>query len=219
MHRSVRALALAIVCVGAVASSAFADRTQVYSLQKLHCQPCGDEISRSVKSVKGVKKVAFDYLKVELTVTMADAVTDDQVVAAVEKAGFAGQPGAGNGRYDSFPDYPEGTDYALLTGNGSAVGSLDSLRVAGKYTVFDVYADWCMPCRSVDESLHKLVEGRSDVAIRRLNVVSFESALAKEMGSRLRQLPFVVVYGPDGTRQEIRGFNEKKLRAALKSAS
>jgi copper chaperone CopZ len=219
MHRSVLALTLALAGVGAVVSSAYADRTQVYSLQKLHCQPCGDLIRQSVKGVKGVKKAAFDYLKVELTVTMADAVTDEQVVAAVEKAGFAGQPGAGNGRYDAFPDYPEGTDYALLTGNGSAVGSLDSLRVAGKFTVFDVYADWCMPCRSVDETLHKLVEGRTDVAIRRLNVVSFDSPLAKEMGSRLRQLPFVVVYGPDGVRQEIRGFNEKKLRAALKTAS
>lgn len=218
MHRSVLALTLALAGAGVVVSSAHADRTQVYSLQKLHCQPCGDLISRSVKSVKGVKKVTFDYLKVELTVAMADAVTDDQVVAAVEKAGFAGQPGAGSGRYDAFPDYPDGTDYALLTGNGSAVGSLDSLRVGGKYTVFDVYADWCMPCRSVDESLHKLVEGRSDVAIRRLNVVSFESPLAKEIGSRLRQLPFVVVYGPDGVRQEIRGLNEKKLKAALKSS-
>ncbi len=215
-----RRLLLTVVAACALlgAQSAFAERTQVYSLQKLHCAPCGDEIMRSVKGVKGVKKTSFDYLKVELRVTMADNVTDEQIVAAVEKAGFAGQPGAGNGRYDAFPDYPEGTDYALLSGDGSAVGSLDSLRVSGKYTVFDVYADWCMPCRAVDASLHKLVEGRTDVAIRRLNVVSFDSPLAKELGSRLRELPFVIVYKPDGTHQDIRGFNEKKLKSALKTS-
>lgn len=219
MRRMWTSVVLSCAVLLVAATAAYADRTQVYSLQKLHCADCGPGILRSVKSVKGVKKVTFDHLAVEISVTMADAVSDEQIVAAVEKAGFSGEPGAGHGQYLAFPDYPEGTDYAVLTRDGSAVGALDSLRVAGKFTVFDVYADWCMPCRAVDESLHKLIDGRSDVAIRRLNVVSFTSPLAKELGGRLSQLPYVVVYRPDGSRQEIRGFNEKKLKAALATKS
>jgi copper chaperone CopZ len=212
------ALALATLVTGSglgLASPAHADRVQTYSLSKLHCADCGADIGRSVKKVKGIRKYAFDYHKVEMTVTMADAVTDDQVLAAVRAAGFDGSPGAGHGQYLAFPPYPDSVDAVELTGDGSAVGRFDSLRVAGKYTVFDVYAPWCMPCRAMDDALRQAVGTRADVAVRRLNVVSFESPLARQLGSHLKALPYVVVYAPDGKRTEVAGLNTKKVQAAL----
>jgi thiol-disulfide isomerase/thioredoxin len=113
------------------------------------------------------------------------------------------------------PGYPAGADVAVLSKEGEAVGPLAKRRVPAKYTVFDVYADWCAPCRTVDERLRAIVAARADVAVRKLNVVEFESPLAKELGSRLEALPYVIVFTPSGKRIDIEGADAKKLDKAL----
>ena len=111
--------------------------------------------------------------------------------------------------------YPPGADVAVLTSDGSAVGPLYRLRVRGKYTAFDVYAEWCAPCRVVDARLREIVAQRKDVAVRKLNVVNFDTPLARELGPRFDSLPYVVVFGPDGRRTEIMGADIPRLDAAL----
>jgi thiol-disulfide isomerase/thioredoxin len=107
---------------------------------------------------------------------------------------------------DSIQDeYPSGADFAILTHDGSKVGPLAKHRVPGKFTVFDVYADWCGPCRIVDAHLREIVSRRSDVAVRKLNVVDFESPLAVELGPFLNELPTVVVFSPEGKRTNVKG--------------
>ena len=81
--------------------------------------------------------------------------------------------------------------------------------------MFDVYADWCGPCRTVDERLRDLVGKRADVAVRKLNVVEFESPLGKELGSRLEALPYLIVFTPSGKRIDIAGADMDKLDKAL----
>jgi len=103
----------------------------------------------------------------------------------------------------------------VLTEDGSAVGPLDKLRVAGKYTVFDVYADWCGPCRVVDAKLRETVAVRHDIAVRKLNLVRFDTPLAKEFGLSLTALPHVVVFAPDGKRSEFTGSAWPPIARAL----
>ena len=81
--------------------------------------------------------------------------------------------------------------------------------------MFDVYADWCGPCRAVDDRLREVVASRPDVAVRKLNVVEFETPLAKELGPRLEALPYVVVFTPSGKRVDIAGADMAKLDKAL----
>jgi copper chaperone CopZ/thiol-disulfide isomerase/thioredoxin len=207
--------AFSFVLVFGAASAAFADRTQVFSIQGADCGQCGDEIKDELKKVKGVKKAEFDIHKVELTVRLADAVRDEDVVAAVERAGMKAVPGPGQGSYLPQATYPEGSDVAVLTRDGSAVGPLDKLRVPGKYTVFDVYADWCGPCRTVDERLRELIQARKDLAVRKLNVVDFDTPLARDLGARFEALPYLVVFSPSGKRTDIDGVAFDKLDRAL----
>ena len=199
----------------AAASSAFADRTQVFSIQGADCGQCGDEIKDELKKVKGVKKAEFDVQKVELTVKLADGVRDEDVAAAVERAGMKAIVGPGQGSYLPQVAYPEGADFAVLTRDGAAVGPLDKRRVAGKYTVFDIYADWCGPCRTVDERLRVLAAERADLAVRKLNVVDFDTPLARELGARFESLPYLVVFSPSGKRTDIEGVAFDKLDRAL----
>jgi thiol-disulfide isomerase/thioredoxin len=111
--------------------------------------------------------------------------------------------------------YPAGADVKTLSSDGSAVGPLDKHRVPGKFTVFDLYADWCAPCRLVDRHLRELLAERKDLALRKLNVVDFDSPLAVEMGPDFETLPYLVVIGPEGKRTDILGFDKAALAKAL----
>ena len=212
-------LYLVVLAALAVARPAAADRVQVFSVQGIDCAQCENEIRPYLKKVKGVKKWTFDLSRSEFTITLADNTPDDAVIAAIERAGkFRALPGAGYGTKlgaSQHAPYPEGTDFAVVTDNGGAVRPLEELRVQGKYTVFDYYADWCGPCAKIDKQLREIVVTRKDLAVRKLNVVNFNSDLAKQLGRKLRGLPYVVVFSPDGKRTEIIGENYKQLNAAL----
>ena len=210
MRRAILTLFLLVTAL-----PAFADRVQVFSIQGADCSTCAEKIKDELKKTKGVGKVEFDKQKVELTASLDDGVGDDVVTSAVERAGFKALAGPGQGAYLPHPAFPAGADVAWLSRDGSAVGPLPKLRVASKYTVFDVYADWCGPCRAVDERLHEIIAARSDVAVRKLNVVEFESPLGKELGSRLEALPYVIVFTPSGKRIDIAGADMAKLDKAL----
>jgi copper chaperone CopZ len=200
-----------------LAAEARAERTQVYSVQGADCASCLDDVRKELKTIKGIGKVEVDRLKVEVTVRMDDAVTDEVVLAAIGRTekGLKGVVGAGHGSYLAFNPYPAGADVQTLTTDGAAQGALQKKRVDGKYTVFDLYADWCGPCRLVDEKLRAIAGSRSDVAVRRLNVVDFESPLAREMGPSFDTLPYVVVFTPRGKKVEIVGADFAKLEKAL----
>ena len=198
---------------------AHADRTQVYSVTGTDCASCADAIRAELRKIPGVRKTEFDKHAVELSVSMADSVGDEAVLAAIARAGkgWKGLVGAGQGAYLPIPDFPPGADVLTLTKDGSAVGPLPKLAVAGKYTVFDVYAEWCGPCREVDERLRKLALERKDVAFRKLNVRDFDTPLARELGPDFETLPHVVVLTPGGKRVDISGTDFEKLDLALRT--
>jgi thiol-disulfide isomerase/thioredoxin len=209
-----RFLAAAAAVVALTAAPARAERVQVYSIQGADCATCGDKVRTQLKKVKGIKKAEFDKHKVELTVWMEDGVPDSVVLAAAQRADLRAIVGAGQGAYLAKEAYPAAADVQELNKNGAAVGPLEALRVPDKFTVFDVYADWCGPCRDVDERLRDIVAKRPDVAVRKLNVVDFDSPLAQELGVDI--LPYVIVFTPEGKKTEIRGAELGKIDKALK---
>jgi thiol-disulfide isomerase/thioredoxin len=90
-----------------------------------------------------------------------------------------------------------GADVSVLGPAGSAA---PLATVPGKITVFDLWADWCAPCRELDEKLAALARRYPDkLAVRKLEVVDADSAAWKaylEPGKF--ELPHVKVYGRDG---------------------
>ena len=212
-------LLLAAAVLAVFPSAARAERTQVYSVRGLDCSSCADQIKSELKKVKGVRKVEFDKHAVELTVRMDDGVADQAVLDAVARAekGLSAVVGPGKGAYLPFESFPPGADIQVLTDDGKAVGPLPKLAVAGKYTVFDVFAEWCGPCREVDARLRAVVSERTDVAVRKLNVREFDTELARELGPAFDTLPYVVVISPKGKKVEIAGADFEKLDKALRT--
>lgn len=122
--------------------------------------------------------------------------------------------------FEPLPALPEGADVRWLAGTGAAVGSLEGLGAQGKVTVLDFYADWCAPCRKVDAFMFSLVARRPGVALRKLNVVSWETPLAREHLRDVPSLPYVVVLSAKGrVVRAVKGLDLGALEAAIEEAS
>jgi thiol-disulfide isomerase/thioredoxin len=99
--------------------------------------------------------------------------------------------------FDPLPEPPRGADVKRLAQAGEDIGPLAEHATAGKVMLFDFYADWCMPCRKVDAHVYGLLGKSPDLAYRKLNLVSWDSALANRHMAQVANLPYVVVYGRD----------------------
>lgn len=212
---AVVALFLAILAALAAPSFAHADRVQVFSLRGVEDVDHGEHLAEMLGKHAGVRRAHFEKVRAELAVTFADRVSDQVALDMIAAAGCQAVVGPGKGAYRAIPEYPAGADVRVVTSDGSAVGPLEKLRAPGKYTVLDVYAVWCGPCRLVDARLRELCGTRHDLAVRKLNVVDFDSPLAGQLGARLTELPHLIVFTPSGKRIEFEGYDPQALDAAL----
>ena len=187
-----------------------------FSVQGADCAECADKIKGELKKTKGVGQGRVRQAEGRAHGEARRRRGRRRGRGRGRARGVQGDGGTGAGRLPAAPGAtPPGADVQWLSRDGSAVGPLPKLRAAAKYTVFDVYADWCGPCRTVDERLRDIVAERTDVAVRKLNVVDFESPLGKELGSRLEALPYLIVFTPSGKRIDIAGADMEKLDKAL----
>lgn len=72
--------------------------------------------------------------------------------------------------------------------------------VPGKWTVFDFWAPWCEACKTLDHELRALARADARVAVRRVNIVDFESPIAVKELPGATVLPRVRLVAPDGQR-------------------
>jgi thiol-disulfide isomerase/thioredoxin len=122
--------------------------------------------------------------------------------------------------FDPLPPLPANADMAELSKQGEDVPTLEAHAVQGKVTLFDFYAVWCAPCRKIDAHVFALLGKRNDLALRKLNVVSWETPLAARYLKNVSDLPYVVVYGKDGKKVEaVSGFDLGALDKAIAKAT
>jgi thiol-disulfide isomerase/thioredoxin len=103
-------------------------------------------------------------------------------------------------KFADLPPLPEGADLRFVSTMGEDVPDLGAHAVAGKVTVFDFYAAWCVTCRDLELRLQELVTERRDVAVRKLNVMTWDSPVATRYLGQVPSLPYVVVYSKSGER-------------------
>ncbi len=193
-----------------------AERRVVYSLLGVANERVEAELRLALESTPGIQKVEFRAPAAELYVRMDDAIADGLVLEAIAGAGYRAVVGAGKGSYAPLEAFARDADVSTLSADGTAVGPLERLRVKGRYTVFLYYALWSTPCRDAHQQLRELLELRTDVAVRLLNVVDLESPLARELGPDFDTLPHLVVFQPTGRRVDLSGSSPEALQDALR---
>lgn len=95
---------------------------------------------------------------------------------------------------------PPGADVKPLVAEGQDLPALEPHLVKDKVTIFDFHATWCPPCRKVDEHLYRVLETRADLAIRKINVGSWDSPVAERWLGDVPELPHLIVFDRRGKR-------------------
>jgi thiol-disulfide isomerase/thioredoxin len=192
--------------------------TTIISLQGIDCDDCGTRVIEALGK-DGIYATSFDRVNAELTVQYdATKLGVADMLEVVKSLGYTGIEGAGHGAYLPEVAFDPGLDVVKITEAGEAV-DLAAHLVAGKITVFDFYAVWCEPCREVDEHMKKVLAEHDDIALRKLDIVDWDSELAKQHMKSVAGLPYVLVYGRDGKQvAAISGLELEQLDAAIAKA-
>lgn len=186
-------------------SPTVAPRT-VVSVAKLDCADCGVQLAQLLAQKPGVRRTRFDRRRAELVVLAEpgfDVLKLARELSRDEK--YELLLGPGKGSYLPAAPMPAGLDVAWVARDGLDVADLGAHRVAEKVTVMEFGAVWCEPCRAVDRHMVSVLERRGDIAYRKLDIGDWDSALAKHYLGDAPALPFLVVFGKDGSRVDAFG--------------
>lgn len=79
--------------------------------------------------------------------------------------------------------------------------------VPGQITVFDMYSDYCPPCRALSPLLERMAVSRPDVVVRKVDInrkgvqgIDWQSPLARQYN--LSSIPAIIVYDAQGNLME-----------------
>ena len=172
----------------------------VISMVDLDCASCGDDLVHQLNRGEATKDAQFNLNSAEITVSYdPQHTTPENLVSTLQSDAYKLTLGPGKGSYMPMAKFAKNADVKTISKNGEAVW-LEKHWVRGKITLFDFYADWCGPCRKINDFLKVQAETRNDLAIRKINIVDWDSPAAQKHLAHVAGLPFVVVYGPLGTK-------------------
>jgi thiol-disulfide isomerase/thioredoxin len=165
----------------------------------MDCAECGPPIEKALKKVDGVGRVKVDTTANSATVVVPAGFDREKLRSAVSYAGFVAVfPGEKPRDIEALPaDVVKTLDIVSYT-NGKRV-DFAKLMAPGKITVVDFYADWCGPCKVLEARLQHLMQGKSDLALRRVDIGKWNNDAAKQATElRAAALPYIRVYDARG---------------------
>ena len=75
---------------------------------------------------------------------------------------------------------------------------LEKSLAKGKSTIIEFSADWCMPCKVLEKKLVSYMTENEGIALRKVNIVDWESVVAKTKLKGVDAIPYVIVFDSSG---------------------
>jgi len=165
----------------------------------IDCSACAPPVIKALSSVDGVKNARVDTTAKTATVEIPADFDREKLRTAMSNAGFqAVFPGEQPRDIEPLPaEVLKTLDIESYT-DGRRV-DIEKIVAPGKVTVVDFYADWCGPCHVLETRLQHLMQGRKNLAVRRVNIGKWDNAAARQATElRAEALPYIRVYDARG---------------------
>ena len=188
----------------------------VISLQDIDCASCGFMMVDELAEAPNVKKPVFNKQNAEVHFEYdAELTNPEEIVKNLEWTQYKIQVGGGQGSYLSMREFQTTIDVKTITQPGQMV-DINKHLVPGKITVVDFFATWCGPCRAADEFFGELLQHRTDIALRKLDIVDWDSDLAKHYLQEATEIPYMIVFDANGNEiTRLSGYKKQELKTLL----
>jgi len=173
--------------------------TVTFKVVGIDCAACAPPIVRALSGVEGVQKATVDAKAQTATVEVAAGFDRQKLRDAVSNAGFVAVfPGEEHREIAPLPaEAVKALDIVSYT-DGRRV-ALDKILAAGKVTIVDFYGDWCGPCHVLEARLQHLMQGKKNLALRRIDIGKWDNDAARQATAlHAAALPYVRVYDARG---------------------
>ena len=165
----------------------------------IDCSLCAPPVVKALSAVEGVKSATVDAKAKTATVEVPADFDRQKLRKAVSNAGFEAVF-AGEKARDIEPlpaDVVKTLDIRSYT-DGRRV-NIANILASGKVTIVDFYADWCGPCHVLEARLQHLMQGKKNLAMRRVNIGKWDNDAAKQATElHAAALPYIRVYDARG---------------------
>jgi thiol-disulfide isomerase/thioredoxin len=172
-----------------------------------------------------VKRIQFDPRESPSKLVTRTNGSQEGTVAVFENGGFVLTQPSGTRTFSAI--FVETAEFVADRGQSVEVIShgqqidVSKHLALGNVTIVEFYADWCGPCKMVDPTIKQLAQSDSEIAVRKIDIVNWSSAVARQYN--VHTLPRVEVYGRKGQLiGTVRGADPDQVRqyvAQAKSAA
>ena len=206
-----------LLSIGAVTGCAHNFQAGVISLQKIDCASCGFMVAEELQENPQVKEPNFDKQSAEVHFQYdSKLTTPEKIIQSLDWTNYKILKGSGQGSYQTMRNFKQDIDVKAITKPGEMV-DISKHLVPGKITVIDFFATWCGPCRKADEFFADLLTTRDDIALRKLDIIDWDSDIAKHYLKEATEIPYMIIFDAEGNEvTRISGYKKSKLKKILK---
>jgi copper chaperone CopZ len=174
--------------------------TFTFTVVGMDCAACGPPIVKTLQAVEGVKSAKVDWKSQTATVELPSQFDRQKIRAALTNAGFESVfPGEERKEIEPLSaDVVKTLDIQQFR-DGRRV-DIPSVLAQGKVTIVDFYGEWCGPCRVLETRLQHLMRGKSNLALRRVDIGKWDNEAARQATREFQAeaLPYIRVYDANG---------------------